>query len=308
MGLVPAFLSLPPSATAFLRQSAGRWLSPFFTLFLGWSSLTGFSPAEAMDCAKPKGQLNKVICGDKNLRAAEKSMSWTYFGVLAKAPDEEARNLLQAAQRRWVAAREEAWGRDVEPDDLRRWDDAELAAFLTKDTRQHAIWVEGFYAKLEGERAFAKKFTGGPFAGASVECFRAPKGFGDGYYFCQGSNSMQNGDRVCTEETGWASGHITSYQSVKKVKQEGLVLIATCTDGYSAGRRCPGSGDDDEGWEIDTSPGTHTALEQASKYLPKFAPELDGPIGDSNWMQECLTSEIYPKPEDIRLTGQPVTP
>ena len=90
--------------------------------------------------------------------------------------------------------------------------------------------------RLEAERAFNSHYSGGKYAGYVTSCFFEPPGFGDGNYACIGLRSYQNGNRVCSVATDWASSHETDYQAVDIVEGTGLkngrnLFDRLCIDG-----------------------------------------------------------------------------
>jgi uncharacterized protein len=75
----------------------------YAVLFLG---LAGMSPAQAFDCAKASTQVERTICANAELKAADDAMGAAYKALKAGLAADKAAQLLQS-QRIWLAWRED---------------------------------------------------------------------------------------------------------------------------------------------------------------------------------------------------------
>lgn len=76
-------------------------------IFCLWMAAT---PAAAMQCARASTPLEKALCSDGQLAAADGAMAEAYFKLLHAIEDPSIRSSLIASQRRWLAARESELG------------------------------------------------------------------------------------------------------------------------------------------------------------------------------------------------------
>ena len=76
-------------------------------IFCLWMAAT---PAAAMQCARASTPLEKTLCSDGQLAAADRAMAKAYFKLLHAIDDPSIRTSLVASQRRWLAARESDLG------------------------------------------------------------------------------------------------------------------------------------------------------------------------------------------------------
>ena len=103
------------------------------------------SSALALDCKTATGQSDMNICADQDFKAADTALNATYAQVVKRLPNAaaaDAKSLLVAAQRDWVAFR-----------------DAECA-FRTSDSEggsMHPMDVQGCRQQLTEERTAALK-------------------------------------------------------------------------------------------------------------------------------------------------------
>jgi len=270
-----------------------------------FAALIGSSlPAKAIDCARASKRIEKMICGDTKLKAADAALNAAYVAFLRSAPDRETRDLIIASQRRWLKARDgefdaapdqEAGASDGEPRD-------EAAVLLSAiERRKNSItgttYFPGLAAVIKKQRANAAMYTGGPYAGYQTDCWFAPRGFGNGDYLCLGTETFQNRDRICRSATSWASGHTTEYRTVADVVGSGVRLKATCATGYeSTDEPCPEPGLDEGHWNMkpvatgDTPEFTLKGREHLQKYDP------DASSMGEPWLRDCLTDPNYPAP------------
>jgi hypothetical protein len=150
-------------------------------------------------------------------------------------------------------------------------------------------------------KANTAMYTGGPYAGYQTDCWFAPRGFGDGVYFCVGTQTFQNKSRICRSSTDWASGHMTEYRTVADVVGARVMMKATCSTGYaSMDAPCPEPGVDEGRWNIEPA---------ATREMPDFTPshgrrllkyDPDATQEDKPWLRDCLTDPNYPAPRGTK--------
>jgi uncharacterized protein len=257
-------------------------------------------PSAAMECARATTPLEKLICGDATLRAQDALLSQTYFKLLKATNDPESHDLLMASQRRWLK-NQQAEYKKIEPNDkamiLNAIQDRIFQLGGGKDAPAKAPIIK----RIEDERQFASKFTGGPFGGYEIECWSAPEGFGDGAYVCVGNQTFQNDNRICRSTIEWASAHETEYRTVAQANGNEAKMIATCSTGYaSSDYECPEADEEDptaKKWNRQpTVTDSIPELKVRDDHNPfsKLDPDADKP--DIDWITACLTDPNYPSP------------
>ncbi|MDK4743660.1 hypothetical protein PH547_32950 [Rhizobium sp. CNPSo 3464] len=262
--------------------------------------------AFAIDCQHATQLLDKVICGDRDLKTADAKMAKAYFDLLKSTRDKEVHDLIILSQRRWIEAR---YHQDItdphtnpEPD----LDDLDRQKTMLLDeihdrTRVLSATPSGLELTTREERAFISKFSGGAFSGFRTGCFFAPRGFGDGAYVCTGTLVTQNNNRVCTTTLDWASSHSTEYRTVSEVVDGKTKLIAGCSTGYaSTNESCPdeadqGSDTHSTGWSFRLRPKEST-FDPDGQEGPSLKLDPDFPFDDTaqGWMVQCLTHPNFP--------------
>ncbi|MGG6893716.1 lysozyme inhibitor LprI family protein [Rhizobium sp. BR 315] len=260
----------------------------------------------ALDCQRATQLLDKVICGDSDLKAADAKMAKAYFDLLKSTKDKEVHDLIILSQRRWIDAR---YQQDVtdplakpEPNSDDLDDQKSMLLDQMKDrTRTLSAQPSTMALNIREEREFISRFSGGSFSGFRTGCFFAPKGFGDGAYICLGTQVAQNNDRICTTIQEWASGHDTEYRTVSQVVDGKAKLVAECSTGYaSTDETCPDEGSPADGTQ---SVGWNFHLDSKD---PTFDPNVqdgpslkldpDFPFDDIShgWTAQCLTDPNFP--------------
>lgn len=237
-------------------------------------------PVWAIDCTKASEAIDKRICGDAGLKAADTAMGQAYSALLKTAPDAEIRSMLITSQRRWVAARNEWFSSN--PGD-RPLPVSELRKAVTDRTTALADRSDkGFVSQAEGQRRFLAKYTGGAFSGFDTSCEFIPNdnkqtSFS---YQCTGAVHVQNKNRVCSLSTEFASWSLYEYHSVSTVAGEQAKPAAFCGD--QSGDVCEnGKGG---GWN--PSPDANH-FPTPKRDLPKLDTEANWPLEetDATWFQ-----------------------
>ncbi|HEU4669479.1 MAG TPA: lysozyme inhibitor LprI family protein [Dyella sp.] len=265
-------------------------------IFCLWMAAT---PAAAMQCARASTPLEKTLCSNGQLAAADRAMAEAYFKLLHAIDDPSIRTSLIASQRRWLAARESDLGELDQADGFdRRTQRSVLLAVTRQRTRDLQARTDGqpqFVVTAFRQRALASAYSGGPFAGYRVECSFMPDQQNDHklYYSCFGSHAYQQGDRVCSQSEDFASYTVVTTRAVGRVEKGRLTPVATCAFGGND-QSCPDADADQlDAWN--THPTT-TQFQTGYGDGPRL--EVDPDLGtgdeDSAWFSRCLTAPSYP--------------
>jgi uncharacterized protein YecT (DUF1311 family) len=275
------------------------------SLQLAAAALLAFAtPAHALDCGKASTRLERAICGDTRLKAADAAMGQAYAGILKDAGgDAEIRAMLVASQRRWVAARDEAlgnpdsWPEDADPE---TWRGKILAAMQDRTDTLNQRDAEDplqfpLIARAQDQRQFAAQFTGGPFAGFETRCqfFPSRAGSWADYYSCFATSRYQNNDRVCSVDQDWATYGVTETRSVADVVDGKLKPVASCAVDGASDSTCPDIANPrnpEARWNLQPK-GEATAA--PSPALAKL--DAEAATGGSRiWLYTCLNDPGFP--------------
>lgn len=87
------------------------------------TALAGFlylpAPSFAIDCSRAASVVEKAICGDPKLKAADAALGAAYFDLLKSLKGTEAHDLLIFSQKRWLKKRDREIngdeGEDIKP-------------------------------------------------------------------------------------------------------------------------------------------------------------------------------------------------
>lgn len=247
------------------------------------------SSASAMDCAKAASTLDKRICSDRELKAADAAMSAAYFKLLQSIKDPEIHASLIESQRRWVKAREQDldgmpdWTDEPTDDHAQRAILLETMRARTQDLSSRSAGLPTFVATALKQRELARGYSGGPYSGYSnTSCsFIADKGDHDHWtYNCFGTRAYQNGNRVCAETNDFASYRNVTTRAAAVVENGRLRQVA----GYS---------DDTGKWAKSSEPAdsAETGRSQSRNIDPDAPFDNDD---DKGWMRACLTDPSFP--------------
>ncbi|WP_218574749.1 lysozyme inhibitor LprI family protein [Reyranella sp. CPCC 100927] len=237
-----------------------------------------------MDCRQASAPVEHAICSDRQLRAADAAMGDAYARLLKTANDADIRTMLIDGQKRWLAQRDRLFDRRLASADKDRQRTVMLSAM---QDRTQALAERPLVAIAQGQRKFAARYTGGPFAGFETSCDFLP--VQESYvYGCFARRQYQHNDRVCVVDAYWATGSVYEKRFVADVVDGKPKVIATCSVGGFEGETvCPGSPGDRPRWN--TRP-KDTVLTPS---LPKIDAEV-GPDEDGPWLRACLTDLTYP--------------
>ena len=73
---------------------------------LGWATIgAGAASAQAVDCAQPANEAQKIICGDPTLKALDAKMG-TLYAEAFKGASSSGKNEIASEQRRWIMSRD----------------------------------------------------------------------------------------------------------------------------------------------------------------------------------------------------------
>jgi uncharacterized protein YecT (DUF1311 family) len=264
--------------------------------------------AQAMDCKKASTPIERMICADSRLKNADAAMGKAYTALLKSTDDADIHAMLVASQRRWIETRDSSFG-DLDNstngqsgDSYSKEDQRDIVleaiqdrtgqlGEMSKTTPRQPRLVQ----VAQAQRAFASRFTGGPFAGFSTSCDFLPQS--DHYdYGCFGTHFYQNKDRVCSLTQDWASGGLYETRSVANVVDGKARLVATCKPGES---ECsPGTTKTDEpDWSVTPDSLDADAKriydQQGKAALTPLDAEMDDQ-DDDHWLESCLTRPDFP--------------
>lgn len=257
------------------------------------------TPTLAMHCAQARTRLERRICSDARLSAADRTMGKAYFTLLHAISDPSMRTSLIQSQRRWLAARESDLGNLADQDDI---DERTLRNIVltatqqrTKNLRARSDGRPLFVARMLKQRALAGAYSGGRFAGYQVRCTFIPeqrdsRAF---QYDCFGSHAYQNGDRVCAESNDFASYTLVTTRAIGNVENRHLKPVASCAFGGND-RTCP-----DDRTDSTRAWNTHPTEQQFQAGYgdgPRLDvdPDLPNDDDDQAWYRRCLTEPSYP--------------
>lgn len=249
-------------------------------------------PAWAMDCAKATSALDKRICSDHQLKAADDAMSAAYFKLLASIKDPEIHASLIESQRRWIKAREQDLGdlSGKRPDSDDTLDQRQERAILLDATRHRTDYLSNhtggqldFVATALKQRQLAHAYSGGPYAGYTTSCSFIPdkSNLSHWDYECFGRRAYQNGNRICSETNDFASYTIVTTQDVSVIENGKWKPVADLS--YPDGK-----------WTRSSDPTS--ALPSSGDAAPKIDPEAItfDDDDDKGWMHACLTDPSFP--------------
>lgn len=265
-------------------------------IFCLWMTAT---PAAAMQCARASTPLEKTLCSDGQLGAADRAMAKAYFTLLHEVDDPSIRTSLIASQRRWLAARESDLGELDQADGFDRRTQRSVLLAVTRQRTRDLQTRKGnqpqFVAIAQRQRAAASAYSGGPFAGYLASCEFIPDQYDHRkmYYSCFGSHAYQQGDRVCSQSEDFASYTTVTTRAVGRVENGHLKPVATCDFGGSD-KSCPDNDVDRlDAWN--THPTT-TQFQTGYGDGPRLEvdPDLDTSDEDSAWVSRRLTAPSYP--------------
>jgi uncharacterized protein YecT (DUF1311 family) len=300
--LSQAFASSP-------QTTVGTMESALIALAALAGLVCGAEPALAIECQNASSPVEKIICSDAALKAADQTMSAAYFKLLKATRDKEVHDLLIFSQKRWLKARDEQF--QAAPGEKAETTDDDKA-MVSREIGDRTKVLAGWYGAhknassagptlveiIERQRS-ASQFTGGPYAGYQTDCFFAPKGYGDGAYVCVGTQSFQNRDRVCSSTTDWATDRETEALKVANIVDGKPKAVATCSDANEAPAvECPDNAELRGPWNMKPDmPGDASTSAAGSKSAPssKYDPDASGMVrGDEKWLRACLTDPNYP--------------
>jgi len=280
-------------------------------LFLGMLVGFGILPtaAHAIDCSKASTKLDRLICSDKRLVSADAAMGKAYAALLKNSPDAATQKLMVGSQRRWITARDEAFGDLDTLADVKTgnpYTKAEQREILldaiekrTQQLTEHVLGKPQYPRLVQtvlDQRTFASRFSGGPFSGLSVSCEFLPQS-GRYSYGCFGTHFYQNKDRICSVSIDWASGSISEIRAMANVVDGKPTLVATCKPGENRCSSEDAANTDLPGWnqsaQLFAVDAVQIYKQLGAASLSEFDPEM--PEEESQqWLQSCLSDPRYP--------------
>jgi uncharacterized protein YecT (DUF1311 family) len=273
----------------------------FATLFVAsfCGLLVLIAPASALDCKKASSPIEKMICNDTELKAADDKMSDAYFALLKSVDNKEIHGFLITSQRRWLKARTDLAKDNADSESvILAQTEVRTKLFQEKLSNGSNAFIEEITKRINFEKNIASSSTGGAFAGYQALCFIGPGVGTSGGYFCESKRTFQNNNRVCI--SFFSDGpRVDEYRAVAIIRDGRLDTIATCSTGAAAtSEQCPEPGIALEGahWNLKPTGSNVTNSEldhlPSSKYDPdvKISEEADGA-----WLRACLMDPNYLK-------------
>lgn len=267
----------------------------------------------AMQCSRAHSKLERTLCSDTRLAAADKAMAKAYFHLLHAIDDPSIRASLIQSQRRWLAARENDLGHLDEDGKI---DERTQRDILLRATRKRSENLKArsrtsgqpqFIVDALKQRALATPYSGGPFAGYQAWCTFIPRQHDHRSYSysCFGSHALQNGRRVCSESNDFASYTEVTTRVVADVENDQLRPVASCAFGGSD-NTCP-SDSDDKAPPWNRHP-TEQQFQDGYAKGPRLELDPDLPDdSDETWYRRCLTEPSYPQSAASSTSGEKPT-
>lgn len=251
-------------------------------------------PAVAIDCAKAAQPIERRICANAVLRAADARMNSAYSGALKAAPDTAIRDMLVRSQRRWIGARNNRLdadyeGRPLAVDEVRKAIDRRTTVLADQSGK-------GLIARALAERKWLANYTGGPLTGFDAHCDFIPDDAVGAHvsYACFGAVHVQHRARICSQSEDWATGAVYQYRSVSAADGGKVRPVAFCETQAHASA-CDHGGAQSAWTRAGASDGDNHASAPVAG-LPQLDAEM-WPIGDGDdvvWFDRCLKASVFP--------------
>jgi uncharacterized protein YecT (DUF1311 family) len=282
--------------------------------FLLVSLLVFAIPANAagIDCTKATTALEKFICADPKLKKVDDELSATYSRLVWKVKDKTFHEALVKSQRRWLRLREEEGTRILSETAANRdrpLDDPRVFVFETARDRLADFKNKTLMRNLSDQLKLMGHDRGGEFQGFNSDCFFTPQSMGGPSYQCLGSWHRQNGSRVCSGDSYFATSRDYQVGFVSEVVDGKLVPMASCKVKFEP-RSCPLDGGPPDGnekpsWFIAKLMTADTLESPVPVELWKYDPDVpaDSFTDGYEWINTCLNTKDYPPAEQFR-TGK----
>ncbi|NTX29403.1 DUF1311 domain-containing protein [Burkholderia pyrrocinia] len=251
-------------------------------------------PGFAMDCAKAAQPIEKRICANPALRAADARMNSVYAGALKAAPDAAIHDMLVRSQRRWIDARNNRLDADYDGhplavDEVRKAIDRRTAVLADQSGK-------GLIARALAERRWLAKYTSGPLTSFDGNCDFIPDDASGAHvsYACFGAVHVQHRARVCSQSEDWATGAVYQYRAVSVADGGKVHPVAFC-EAQAHGHACDNGGAQ-SAWMRAGVSGDDKRAPAPATGLPQLDAEM-WPIGDGDdavWFERCLTAAMFP--------------
>ncbi|MDR9850868.1 lysozyme inhibitor LprI family protein [Herbaspirillum huttiense] len=262
------------------------------------------STAYAINCQRASSDVEHLICSNPAIVRADADMNRAYAAILKAAPDAEIHDMLVASQKRWIAAREAAFGDldratngqtgETYPKDMQRKMVLKAIRGRTDQLKRRSDHEPGQFHFIQAaldQRRYASQFPRGDFTGFATECFFYPRnqnGSGDNYgYACLGTIQYQNKERICSETSEWATYRVYTTRTVATLVAGVPKIVASCKD-----ETCSGQGGDTASGAQAEAAGGGIVLDPP---LPKLDAEVSGSPADDHdsWINPCLTDKKF---------------
>ncbi|MDE1994832.1 MAG: DUF1311 domain-containing protein [Rhizobiaceae bacterium] len=270
--------------------------------------------AWSLDCRKADQPVDQLICETPRLKALDAEMNKAYFSLLRRVTDADMHAALIFSQQRWIKERYRRGPDDANGDSDEHERQVRMLTDEMKDRLATLQMKEkdnpktsAVVAQMLEEKQFVWPYSGGAFQGYWSDCEFFPDG-DSAYYECYAMEALQNGNRVCSDYSYWASGRIYEFRKVAEVQDGKPKAIAGCgTENGAENETCPELGDQSIVDFAKSGYGWNFHIEDSDeRYNPdlrmfpktKLDPDLDvhHALDDrkSDWMAQCLTTADYP--------------
>lgn len=258
----------------------------------------------AIDCTKAAAAAEKLICSDPDLRKADDRLNNAFDAAMKAALDREAKDAILFSQRRWINARESYFGQENQKSEAHALQ-ARMTVAVNKRIARLSVRLtsgqEGLIERIQKYRAFLSKFSGGVFAGNTIQCRMARSTDREVgvEYICEGATTYQNGDRICQLRVDCGQGCIFEhdFRTVADVVGGEPRIRATCMTNHG---NCPDDYDDGgPGWdwawtEKESYPLPERKENPAARKIDVDAMFVEG------WISYCLTDPNFPRKENAK--------
>ncbi len=253
----------------------------------------------AIDCTKAATVAERLICSNPDLRKADDRLNNAFDAAMKAAPDREAKDAILYSQRRWIKARESYFGQEQQKSEA-----PAFQARMTVAVNKRIEWLsvrptsdqEGLIGRIQKYRAFLSEFTGGAYAGNSIQCRMArstDKEVGV-EYICEGATTYQNGDRICRLRTDCGHGCVFEhdFRTVADVFGGEPRIRATCMTNHG---NCPDDYDDGgPGWDREWTEKELYPLQEKQNNPATRRINTDA-MSVEPWISFCLKDPNFPE-------------
>lgn len=248
------------------------------------------APALAINCSKASTPVDKLVCSDKPLLAADAKLNRAYGALVKSISDAQLLQMAVTSQKRWLQARDKALAIISNPENAAGEQSPQEAMLQILQARTADLQgkrsgdVPRIIQTAQRQLAFQAKFGAGQYAGYETNCDFLPRDYTG--YSCFGTRHYQNRDRICSVREDFATNAVTTDRYVAQVVGGKPKLIASCSFGGSDSA-CPSSVSPQGRW--------NTQPKADAMVYATGLPRIDGEIYDADdqeWLQSCLSGSL----------------